>query len=182
MNARIQHPLARLAALSLALAFATPAVAQSALSPVKVVTALASPVSARADEIERRAGELTGHVATWRDAAKLYRQAADLREGDPTAPASYRMAAWLYSGAGNRGLARKMLEKAAEQSAVTGDPATAAHTFIDAAHAAAEDGRGDLVRKLVRKARVLAASDLLSDDQRTSIVRRLPSDSVVASR
>lgn len=182
MNTRIQHPVARLAALALALGVATPAAAQATLSPVKVVTALSSRTSARADEIERRAGELTAHVATWGDAAKLYRHAADLREGDPTAPASYRMAAWFYSGAGNRGLARKMLEKAGEQSAATGDPAMAAHSYIDAAHAAAEDGRTDLVRKLVAKARMLAASDALSEEQRASIVRRLPTDSVVASR
>jgi hypothetical protein len=182
MNTRIQHPIARLAALSLALAFATPAAAQATLSPVKVVTALSSSTSARADEIERRASELVAHVATWRDAAQLYRQAADLRQGDPTAPATYRMSAWLYAGSGNRGLARRMLEKAGEQSAATGDPVTAAHTYIDAAFAAAEDGRTDLVRRLVAKARVLAAADVLSQEQRASIVRRLPTDSAIASR
>ena len=51
----------------------------------------------------------------------MYRTAAELRDDDPRAAESYRMAAWLYAASGNRGLARRLLAKAAESSAETGN-------------------------------------------------------------
>ena len=182
MKSRILKPLARAAALSLSLAVAMPAAAQVSLSPVKVVSSFASRASARADTLELQAAELAGSKASWRDAAKLYRKAAELRADDPRAALSYRTAAWLYSASGNRGLARKMLEKAAEQSAVSGDPSRAAHTYIDAAFAAAEDGRVDLVSGLLGKARMLSAAEAVTLEQQREILRRLPGDAAFASR
>lgn len=182
MKSRIPLSLARVAALSFSLAVATPALAQVSLSPVKVVSSFATRASARADTIEVRAAALVARKSAWREAAKLYRSAAELRSDDPRAAESFRMSAWLYAASGNRGLARQMLAKAGEASAATGDPVRAAHAYIDAAFAAAEDGRNDLVGGLLSKARVLAGADALSADQQLEILRRLPADAAFASR
>ncbi len=182
MKSSILNPLARIAALSLSLAVATPAAAQVSLSPVKVVTSFASRASARADTLEQQAAGLVSSKASWQEAARLYRTAAELRADDPRAALSYRTAAWLYSASGNRGLARRMLEKAAEQSAVTGDPSRAAHTYIDAAFAAAEDGRTDLVGSLLHRARMLSSAEAVTLDQQREILRRLPGEAAIASR
>lgn len=181
MKNRISHPIARIAALALSFAIATPAFAQVSLSPVKVVS-FASKASARADTIEQRASTLLSEKSSWNEAARLYRDAADLRADDPRAAESYRMAAWLYGASGNRGLARKMLSKAAQSSAESGDAVKAAHTYIDAAFAAAEEGRNDLVGGLLNKARILAGADVISAEQQLQILRRLPADSMFASR
>ena len=182
MKSRIATSIARSAALALSLAIATPAFAQVSLAPVKVVSSFASRASARADTLEQRAEALMTEKSSWKEAAKLYRTAAELRSDDPRAAHSFRTSAWLYAASGNRGQARKMLAKAAERSAESGDAVRAAHTYIDAAFAAAEDGRTDLVAGLIRKARLLADADVLSADQQLDILRRLPAGSQFASR
>ena len=181
MKNRISHPIARIAALTLSFAIATPAFAQVSLSPVKVVS-YATRASARADTIEQRAATLLSDRSSFKEAARLYRDAAELRDDDPRAAESYRMAAWLYGASGNRGLARKMLARAAEHSAGSGDPMKAAHTYIDAAFAAAEEGRNDLVGGLLNKARILASAEAISAEQQFQILRRLPADAIFASR
>jgi len=181
MKTSIPNSFARIAALTLSFAIATPAFAQVSLTPVKVVS-FATRASARADTIEERASALLSDRSSFKEAAGMYRTAAELREDDPRAAESYRMAAWLYAASGNRGLARKLLAKAAESSAETGNALKAAHTYIDAAFAAAEDGRGDLVRGLLGKARVLADADGISAEQQLEILRRLPADAMFASR
>ena len=182
MQFRIATSIARSAALALTFAIATPAFAQVSLTPVKVVSSVASRASARADTLEQRAAALMVETSSWKDAAKLYRTAGELRKEDPRAALSFRTSAWLYAASGDRGQARRMLARAAERSAESGDAVRAAHTYIDAAFAAAEDGRVDLVAGLINKARILSGAEVLSADQQLDILRRLPASALFASR
>lgn len=179
MKSRISHTIARIAALSLSLAVATPAFAQVSLTPVKVVSAAAK-ANARADTLQQRAEDMLSHKPAWGEAAKLYLHAAELRRDDPRAAEGYRMSAWLNSAEARNTSARKLLVKAAERSAATGDPLRAAHTYIDAAFAAVEDGRTDLVAGLLKKARTLADAEAITAEQQLDILRRLPQSSLAS--
>ena len=89
---------------------------QQALSPVQIESRRVSRANERADLLEARAEQLRASPRWYLDAARLYRRAALLRGTDARAVGNFRSAAWMYSAAGNNGLASQLMEKAAERA------------------------------------------------------------------
>ena len=129
--------------------------------------------NARADTLEARARTMYSAPWLYVDAARLHRRAAGIRGSDPRAIASLRSAAWLYSVAGKYGVARGVMEDAAERAKAVGDVESAANSYIDAAFLAIADGRADQVSGILTRTRSVLRSPLLSDVQRASILQRI---------
>ena len=170
MRIRLPHTVALVTAV---LAPAAVASAQLSLTPVQIESGESAARNTEADALETEALRNYGSPSHWIEAARLHRRAAALRADDPRAVESWRLAAWAYSAAGDQGVARTMMEKAAERAAAAGDVESAANSYIDATLIALEGMRSDRVPDLIRKTRVLASSPLLSADRRASILRRI---------
>ena len=127
----------------------------------------------QADRLEARAVILYGIPGKWRTAAQLHRRAGELREDDPRAVQSFRLASWAYSAARDQGTARVMMERAAERAAAGGDVERAASSYVDAALIAATDERYDVVPGLLRKTKAMLASPLLASDRRAMLLERI---------
>lgn len=184
----MSSPRCILSALVLGAVVATPTSAQrpvapsatrptQVLDPVRTTTSLRN---ARADTLEARATALLRGNDGWRMAARVQRQAAELRGDDPRAVESFTRAAWMYSGAGRLGLAREMMERAAERAAMGGDVEKAAGAFLDAALIAIEADREDLVPGLVRRTRRLIDSPVLPPERRGVLLQRIDGVPVLA--
>ena len=169
---RIHATFAAVAILAVA---ATPeqAHAQQALEPVKVHAPTSKIANPSADALAAQASEQYASPKRWREAARLHRRAAELHGQDPQAVPQYRMAAWLYSAAGDLANARAMMERAGERAAAVGDIDAAANAYVDAALFALDDGRDDRLPALVQRARVLADAPLLPETRRTAILQRI---------
>lgn len=154
---------------------------QQPLTPVEVEAERQRLVNARADTLDERARSLYAHPHRYIDAARLHRRAAAIRGNDPRAVASFRSAAWLYSVAGMNGVAREMMESAADRAKTVGDVESAANTYIDAAFLAIADGREDQVPGLLSRMHTVMRSPLLPEDRRASILKRIGDSSRLAS-
>jgi hypothetical protein len=154
--------------------------AQQRLSPVEVEAARSETENARADVLEDRARAMYSTPNKIRDAAQLHYRAAMIRGNDVRAVASYRSAAWAYNAANNKGLATKMMVKAAEQAAMAGRIEDAANSYIDAALIAVADNREDKVPTILSRVYAVVSAPLLPEEQRSKILHRIHGDSRVA--
>lgn len=129
---------------------------------------------AHADSIRQHAIELQAAPATFYQAAIAYKDAARYRAAtDATAVGDLILAGHLLNAAGQPQEALATLEEAAERARSLGDVVRAAKVYLDAAFVAdALDRDGD-VQRLGTSAEMLAASPLLSDEQREDILRRV---------
>lgn len=87
----------------------------------------------------------------------------------------------MFSAAGENGLARSMMEKAAERAADVGDVERAAHCLIDAALLAAASGREDRVPELLGRMHAVLSSPLLAEDRRSGILQRVGASATLAA-
>ena len=131
----------------------------------------------KADELQRQAESLFSEKKQWRKAVRLLEQSAELR--DASDPAGYTCL--MYAGRikwalGDAAGARASMQKAAEQALARGSVMEAASAYIDAAHAAVEDGQQTLARQYVEKASLLAESPLLTAGQRETLKARVDVD------
>jgi len=128
----------------------------------------------RAAELEARAWEMRDQVNQRKQAARLYRQAADLRDdSDPMKVQSLRNASRMnfYAGRTNRALSDAA--EAAQLALRQGDVVAAAHVHMDAAWLALEMGDSVTAEQHLGDARLLAASPLLAQAQRADLMVRL---------
>ena len=142
--------------------------AQQTLEPVRV-TAMS-----RAEQLEMEADALPTEVGQFKRAAKLFEQAAAARpDGDAEKATALRKAAYLRYYSGDTRASGRLMEKAAEQSVVQGDVATAANAFIDAALIANERTEIDRALVLGRRAETLVRSPRLDETQRARLMGRI---------
>lgn len=128
---------------------------------------------ARADALTAEAYRITADVETWTDAARLHREAGELRgQGDMRAYVSFLHAARLYYHAGELRDSERMFEAAGERAAGVGDAYNAALAFLSGAAVAEENGRDKQAQELGWRAEELSRSTLLSTAQRGDLLRR----------
>lgn len=109
-----------------------------------------------------------------RKAARLREAAAELRApDDPAGTVSLYWAARDRYYSDDTRKARDLMEATADRAIAMGDVLNAATAYTEAAYISADLKDGARVRLLVGKATLLAASPLLSDDQRHQLRTRL---------
>jgi len=160
-----------------------PAAALHAEAPVPApmgdATVLAAPGPdpidlARALELEARAWSLRDRMDRRSAAARLLREAADLRPAeDPERVRNLREASSMNFHAGHLAQAATDAGDAAKAALRQGDVLQAAHAYLDAAWMAAEDGRTARALAFVEEAMLLTASPLLGDEDRERILVRI---------
>lgn len=129
--------------------------------------------SARADSLHDAAVALVA-AHRWRDAARLHRRSAQLRDADD--PLGFRClneAAALAYATGDRSAARADLAAAAAQALARGELRSAALAYLDAAWIAQEQKNPRQVWELGHRAEMLADSPLLEAADRAAILRRI---------
>lgn len=124
-------------------------------------------------ELERRAQEATSEFEDWGKASRLYRRAAELRDGDPSAASHFRLAGLLAYYSGHESDAVDDLRRAGETALEWGDLRSAARSFLDAAWVAKADGDGADAFQLAQRAERLARSPLLEAQDRAALLRRI---------
>jgi hypothetical protein len=176
-------PLALLAAVAVtSVAAALPPARTAPARPAAAVTdgPGAPPDGVTPAEAARRAAELhqqameAGSGGKWRRAATLHKRAAALHSADdPRGTRCLELAANFSYFDGDRASARRLLETAADQALARGDLATAADAYLKAGLVARDlgDGAGEVAH--ARRAKLLAASPLLSEAQRADINARI---------
>ena len=136
----------------------------------------------RVTESREKADRLDAEARSYEDndwsqlktAAELRERAAELRAiDDPAATVSLYWAARDRYYSGNRKAARALMEQAAERALNMGDVLNAATAFTEAAYISADLKDGERMRTLAGKARLLANSPMLSEDQRFQLRTRL---------
>ena len=170
MQSTIRHLLgAGAAALAICTASSTAAAQQPVpLDPVHVTA------TSRAEQLEAQAAALPTMTKEFRKAAGLYERAADARsEQDTERATNLRKAAYLRYYAGDTRTGGRLMERAAQQSAATGDVAIAANAYIDAALIANERAEIERALELASKAELLVTSPLLDDTQRAGLLGRI---------
>lgn len=171
----------RAAAAGLALAL-LPAAA-SAQQPIPaVVVAASKPDLARAAQLEADAAREELSPTRWRDAASLYRRAAELHGTTPEAANLHQRAAWLYGAVGDYAKGRQQLERSARIALDRGDVVRAANTLYDAALMAATGRDVRATDETVGRLQVLLAAPLMPDDVRASMAERLTAPARLARR
>jgi hypothetical protein len=147
--------------------------AQAALEPIRVTES-----RLRADQLDQEAEKIEG--SDWgelRKAASLREQAAELRTlADPKAVASLYWAARDRYYGDDRLAGRRLMEQSAERAIAIGDVVGAATALTEAAYIAAELRDAERTRTLATRARLLALSPLLTDEQRAQFRARLGND------
>lgn len=127
----------------------------------------------QARSLESQAGEAARTQSSFGKAARLYREAAEARSGQPEAVQDLMMAGALSYYTGREGQAIRDLVKAGELALEWGDVMTAAQAFLDAAWVAGKDGRTDDATELGRRAERLSASPLIQRQERSAILSRI---------
>jgi hypothetical protein len=160
-------------ALVMALAFPSRGEAQAALEPIRVTDA-----RLRADQLDQEAEGLERtNWAQLEKAAELREQAAELRTlADPKAVVSLYWAARDRYYSDDRLAGRRLMEQSAERAIAIGDVVGAATAFTEAAYIAAELKDVQRTRTLATKARLLALSPMLTDEQKAQFRARLGDD------
>jgi hypothetical protein len=163
-----------------------PTTVQRFLLPAALFTSLALPslasaqyrlpdliTVARADSLHLAALAVGRSMDRWRDAARLHRQSAALRAPEDTMGyRCYWEAAQLSYGKDDLSSARSSMVDAASHALARGDIVKAADAYADAAWLANQQHKPREVWKFGRQSEVLAASPLLSREQRETILRR----------
>lgn len=128
----------------------------------------------RAQDLYAQAEALLSQPRQWRRAVRLFEQSAALREAsDPEVYNCLQLAGQLRASFRDYNGARMTLERAGDHALARGAVLEAAKAYIDAAYAAARVQQVDEAHTLLDRAALLAASPLLTDDQRSIITRRL---------
>ncbi|HSG47705.1 MAG TPA: hypothetical protein VLA43_07845 [Longimicrobiales bacterium] len=127
----------------------------------------------KAQALEAAAREAAEVRAAFREASRLYRQAAEIRGDQPEAAQSLMMAGALAYYVGSEGQAIKDLTRAGELALAWGDVVTAAQAFLDASWVAAKEGRQNDAAELGRRAERLSASPLIQRQERGAILNRI---------
>jgi len=128
----------------------------------------------RAAALRARASELMKDVSRYRKASDLLRQAAALTPvEDANRAHDLHVAANLLFFAGSIAEAQVVMADAADAALARGDVEDAANAFVDAGWLAAKHDQPAEARDLALRAVHLAASPLLSGEQRDRILRRV---------
>jgi hypothetical protein len=107
-------------------------------------------------------------------AARLRELAAELRaDDDPAGTVSLYWAAQDRYYSGEPKAARGIMERAADRALAMGDVLNAVTAYTEAAYISADIKDGSRMRALARKARLLASSPLLTEEQRDQVRTRL---------
>ncbi|MFL5577088.1 MAG: hypothetical protein ACJ79S_14080 [Gemmatimonadaceae bacterium] len=168
-------PRHSLSGVTLAAALATvgaaaPARAQHQLDPVHVVGRQA----AKANALHEAAVAANTDPRHYRKVADMHLHSAYLRTAaDAQAPACLSLAGNLLYFAGDLDAAQRALEESADRSETRGDVAASANALIDAGLVARARRQGADAEALGARAEKLAASPLMTAEQRTAITRRL---------
>lgn len=128
----------------------------------------------RADSLHSEALRLQQEPGRALEAARLYKDEAKLRmRDDPSAVDNLLLASQLMY-ISNRPLeARRTLEEAGDRALGAGDVPRAALAFIEAAFIADKEGNKAETQRLGHRAEMLSVSELLTDQQRQEIMRRI---------
>ena len=152
--------------------------AQAALEPIRVTES-----RVRADQLDQQAEEI--ERTDWgqlRNAASLREQAAGLRTlADPKGVASLYWAARDRYYSDDRLAGRRLMEESAERAIAIGDVVGAATALTEAAYISAELKDVERTRRFANRARLLALSPVLTDDQRSELRARLGNDTAFQS-
>ena len=125
-------------------------------------------------DLHQQAIDLYEIPERWGEAADLHREAAEnLPKNDAGQFFGYSRAALLYFYAGELPEARRSMEDAAEVAEATGDVLTAAHAYVDAAFIAIAEDYDGKQREFVADAEEVAASELLTEAERESVLIRI---------
>ena len=125
-------------------------------------------------DLHQQAIDLYEIPERWGEAADLHREAAEnLPKNDAGQFFGYSRAALLYFYAGELPEARRSMEDAAEVAEATGDVLTAAHAYVDAAFIAIAEDYDGMEREFVADARSVAASEVLTEAERESVLIRI---------
>jgi len=125
-------------------------------------------------DLHQQAMDLYEIPERWGEAADLHREAAEsLPRNDAGQFFGYSRAALLYFHAGELDDARRSMEDAAEVAEATGDALTAAHAYVDAAFIAIAEDYDGAQREFVADAREIAATEILTEAERQSVLVRI---------
>jgi hypothetical protein len=174
MKTHSRHLVLSATAAIAIVAFPAGSYAQQPLEPIKVTES-----RLRAEQLDREAESYEkSDMAKWRKAAFLRSEAASLRAADdPKGAMSLYWAARDRYYIGEVATGRDLMEQSADRALAIGDVVHAATAYTEAAYIAAELRQFDRAREYAGKAKLLAHSPMLSDDQRA----RLRSNLGVAS-
>lgn len=151
--------------------FTLPTVARAqVLAPIRVTD-----TRQRAEKLDAEA--LSYEQNDWsqlKKAARLRELAADLRTADdPEGTVSLYWAARDRYYSGDPKAARVLMEQAADRALAMGDVLNAVTAYTEAAYICADIRDGDRMRTLAGKARLLASSPMLTEEQRYQLRTRL---------
>jgi hypothetical protein len=178
MSTRSRQLLCTAGALIVTIALPSGTRAQAALEPIRVTES-----RVRADQLDQEARAI--EQTDWSElkkAASLREKAADLRTlADPKGVESLYWAARDRYYTDDRHAARRLMEQSAERAIGIGDVVGAATALTEAAYIAAELKDVERTRTLATRARLLALSPVLTEEQRTQLRARLGSDAAFQS-
>jgi hypothetical protein len=178
MSTHVRQLLCTAGALVVTMVVPPRAQAQAPLEPIRITES-----RLRADQLDQQAEEI--ERTEWgqlKKAAGLREQAAELRTlADPKAVASLYWAARDRYYSDDRLAGRRLMEESAERAIGIGDVVGAATALTEAAYISAELKDVERTRRFANRARLLALSPMLTDDQRSQLRARLGSDSAFQS-
>ena len=178
----IRRALHLVVASSIACAL-VPAVAFAQQPVARIVVATTpKPNLIRAQQLQSQAALDERTPRGWRDAASLYRRAAELLGDTPDAVQLYQRSAWLYSATGDHARGRQQLERSARIALDRGDVVRAANTLFDAALMAATDRDVRTTDATIQRLQVLLDAPLMPDDVRSAMRQKLSEPARVARR
>ena len=168
-SSRVLHTPMRIVVLTMLLICAAPILTQAQTT----ATMVAGQVR-RADALSERASRLFESPVRYREAARLLRQAAELRAGDDgRATKELLIAGRLSYYAGDLSTAQRTLEDGAERALENGQLSIAANAYIDAAFSALARKDAADALAFVRRAQRLAASPHLLRAEQDEILSRI---------
>ena len=162
-------------ALEASMASGAPLPTPTAPEPAPTDPGMTSPENAaRAMALESRAWEMRDSMKDRGRAARLYRQAAELRgAADPMKVTNLRYAARMSYHAGQLDRAAHDAAQAADVALRQGDPVQAAHAWLDAAWVLARDGKAAEAARHLEQAMVVAGSPFIPETERARIDARV---------
>ena len=151
----------------------------SILATALAVAVQAAPAAANEVDIEKaealraRAASLFNIPGRWTEAARLLEESVTYRPAhDPAIHSSLMIAASIWVSVGDVRRGYELAVQAGESAHARGAVLDAAHTFMSAAAVAVELGDRPAAERLVNRARLLAASPLLAEQDRDRILAR----------
>ncbi|MEP6689561.1 MAG: hypothetical protein ABJD07_00315 [Gemmatimonadaceae bacterium] len=162
--------------IALAAALASAGTVGAQMSPMARLAVRLDTAPSAAEQLHERGLAYTSHgtVEAMRDAARFHELSASKRQEDDLQSARcLREAAQMRYAVGEVAVARKLMVQSAERAAALGDVVNAAESYLDAAWLSSELRDFTFARDYTTKAKLLAASPLLTGEQRTAIRARM---------